>query len=173
MNPLRHFPNLIFVLGLFISVNSSAQQNVILEADALIHGRDQLPTNDSMADSLFFFNKQNLNLYSGILKSGPREYKRSDRSTHSGSVEPVLGSTGCVSHRTIFAGSGREGLRFFVRFPGGSHSNRPGSRRRLFAGLHSNYRNKPVMVLNPASRYGCGHSERSARVKSGVAEPWL
>ena len=57
------------LIGVLVYSNTQAQQNVIIDADALIHGRESLPTDDKTTDSLFFFDRNNLNLYSGILKT--------------------------------------------------------------------------------------------------------
>ena len=57
-------------LSMLLSFNLLSQKKIIINADALVHGADDLPADDGQQDSVFFFDKTNLNLYSGLLKAG-------------------------------------------------------------------------------------------------------
>lgn len=68
MKTIYTFLSFIVIFFIF-DAKLSAQKNVIVKGDAFIHGADALPINDSDADSIFFFDRENLNLFSGILEA--------------------------------------------------------------------------------------------------------
>jgi hypothetical protein len=69
---------LIFSLFFFTASFVHAQQQVIGKGNAFIFGADSVPTDNLKADTVFFYNRLNSNLYSGILGFGLNSYPDKD-----------------------------------------------------------------------------------------------